>query len=124
MDDDLLGIGARDLRDEREEPVPERERVAGVEAAVRELRDAVEREVVELEELAGAREVEEAVAFDVPRNAPEEHPEHDPGAVDPRDARDARRSGCPARDDEQERGDGREREQNDAPSSGSPAAGT
>ncbi len=71
VDDDLLRIGARDLRDECEKPVPERERVPGVQAPVRELRDTVEGEVVELQELARAGEVEEAVAVDVPRNAPE-----------------------------------------------------
>ncbi len=58
MRDDALGILARDLRDQRDEAVPERKRVAGMEAPVRELGDALERERIELEELAGTGEVE------------------------------------------------------------------
>ena len=57
------GSSPGDLRDEREEAVPERKRVAGMQAAVGELRDAVEREVVELEELPGAGEMEQPVAL-------------------------------------------------------------
>ena len=113
VDDDLLRIGARDLRDERQEPVPERERVSRVEAPVRELRHAVERQVVELEELAGAGEVEEAVALDVPRNAPEEDPQHDPCCVDPCDPGNARRGERRSCDDEHAGRDAREGEQHD-----------
>ena len=71
MQDDVDGVGARDLGDEREEPVPERERIAGVEAAVGELVRAREREVVEGQELLDASEVEEPVAADVPGDVPE-----------------------------------------------------
>ena len=72
MQHDVDGIGARDLCDEREEAVPERERVAGMETAVGELVRALEREVAEREELLDAREVEEPVAADLPCDAPEE----------------------------------------------------
>ncbi len=67
------GILARHLRDQRDEAVPEREGVPGMEAAVRELRHAVERERVELEELPYAREVEQAVALNRRRDDPQEH---------------------------------------------------
>ncbi len=53
--DDALGILARDLRDQRDEAVPERERVPGVQAAVGELGDRVERQLVELEQLPRTR---------------------------------------------------------------------
>ena len=73
--DNLLGVFACDLRDERDEPVPERERIPGVEAAVRELGDALERERVELEELPHAREVKEPVALDGRRGHPDDQPD-------------------------------------------------
>jgi hypothetical protein len=76
--DDELGILARDLRHERDEAVPEREGVAGVQARVGELADALEREVVELEELANASQVEQPVASDRPRDPPEEDAESAP----------------------------------------------
>ena len=86
VEDDVDGIGTRDLGDEREEAVPEGKRVAGVEPAVRELVRAAEREIAEGEELLDPGEVEEAVAADVPGNVPEEEAEHrsrgeDRGAV-------------------------------------------
>ena len=48
-----------ELRDEREEAVPERERVARVQPAVLELVDRAQVQVAELDELAHARHVEE-----------------------------------------------------------------
>ena len=45
-------VDAAELRDEREPPVPERERVAGVEPAVLELVDGAQRERAEVVELA------------------------------------------------------------------------
>ncbi len=63
MHDDLLGVLVRHLRDEREKAVPERERIAGVQAPVGELRHAVERQAVEVEELPRTREVEEPVSL-------------------------------------------------------------
>ena len=75
MGDDPLGVLVRDLRDQREEPVPERERVAGMEAAVRELRDPVERQRVELEELPDACEMEEPVALHHRRSDPDHEPD-------------------------------------------------
>ncbi len=91
MRDDALWILARETRDEREEPVPQRERVSGMQAAVRELGDPFEREVVELEKLACPGQVEETVALygrrrhpdrDSDDSAPEERPRaarHDVG---------------------------------------------
>ena len=66
MEHHLGRVDAADLRDERQEAVPERERIAGMEPAVGELVRALEREVVEREELLDAREVEEPVAADLP----------------------------------------------------------
>ena len=71
MEDDVDRIGARDLRDQREQAVPEREGVARVEATVGELVRAREGEVVEGEELLHPGEVEEPVAADVPGDVPE-----------------------------------------------------
>ena len=71
MRDDALGILSRETRDEREEPVPERERVSGMQAAVRELGDPFEREVVELEQLACAGQMEEPVALHGRRRHPD-----------------------------------------------------
>ena len=65
-------IGEGDLRDESEERVPERERVAGVQAAVGEFIHRRQGEAPELGELAGARQVEETVAADFSCDAPEE----------------------------------------------------
>src|SRR6185436_14052438 len=61
MDDDALGVLARDLRNQRDEAMPEREGVAGMETAVRELRHAVEREGVEAQELPCAGEMEQSI---------------------------------------------------------------
>ena len=93
--DDPLRILARELRDERDEAVPERERVPGMQAAVGELRDTLEREVVELEQLPRPREVEQPVALHRRRRDPQEHaddraPEDHPGT--PRNGLGARAS--------------------------------
>ncbi len=69
---DLLRVDAGDPRDEREEAVPERERVARVQPPVGELADPLEREPAELRELAHARQVEEPVTLDRARDAEEQ----------------------------------------------------
>ena len=71
------GIDAGDPRDEREEAVPQRERVAGVQPAVLELVDGAQVQVAELDELPHARLVEEAVAGDGALDVPEQPAEHD-----------------------------------------------
>ncbi len=83
VQDDLGRVEEADPRDEREEPVPERERVAGVKPAVGELVDGVERERAERIQLLHAREVEEPVAADVPGDVPEQEPEQRAGAERP-----------------------------------------
>ncbi len=111
MRDDPLRILARDLRDQRDEAVPERKRVAGVQAAVGELGDPLERQVVELEQLPRTREVEETVTLHRRRRDPQEHaddraPEERPGT--PRNGL----GGGPAPEAaEHGRGDGDENEQ-------------
>ena len=82
MLDDDSRVEPRDLRDERVEPVPERKRVAGMEAAVLELVDRAQVQVAEVDELAHAGEVEEPVAGDDPRDVPEERAEHDSAGED------------------------------------------
>ena len=62
MDDDSPGRAPTSFDDEREEPVPERKRVARMEAAVLELVDRAQVEVAEVDELPYARLVEEPVA--------------------------------------------------------------
>jgi hypothetical protein len=75
--DDVGRVDAGHLRDEREERVPERKRVARVQPTVHELVDRVHREVVECPELADARQVEERVAGRVGQHAPEQQPHED-----------------------------------------------
>ena len=75
MEDDVDGLGARGLRDERQEAVPQRERIAGVQPAVGELVRAGEREVAEGKQLLDAGEMEEPVSTDVTRDVPEEKAE-------------------------------------------------
>ena len=83
MQDDLARVDAGQPRDEREERVPEREGVAGVQAAVPELVDGAERQPAEVVELPHAGEVEEVVAAcQVGRDRPERDPEPDPGGRD------------------------------------------
>ena len=67
-----------ELRDERQEPVPEREGVAGMEAAVGELVHRAQVQVGEVEELADAALVEERVADDRALDVPERDSEHRP----------------------------------------------
>ena len=76
-------VDAAEARDEREERVPEREGVAGVEAAVAELVHGAQREAAEVVELPHAGEVEEVVpTAQVPGEKPERDPEPDPGCRD------------------------------------------
>ena len=74
---DLRRIDAGELRDEREPAVPERERVAGMEAAVLELVDGAQRERAEVVELPDAAEVEDHVALDDALDPPERGAERD-----------------------------------------------
>ena len=60
-------------RDEREEELPERERVAGMEPAVLELVHRPQVQVAEREQLANAGEVEERVAVERARDLPDQH---------------------------------------------------
>ena len=83
MQDDLGRIEEGDAGDERQKAVPEREGVAGMQAAVGELVDRLEREGVERLQLANAREVEEAVAADLAGDVPEQHAEHHSGSEHP-----------------------------------------
>ncbi len=85
---DLGGIEEADPRDEGEEAVPERERVAGMEPPVRELVDGPERERAERIQLLHAREMEEPVAADVPGDVPEQEAEHRARCEDPAAPRD------------------------------------
>ena len=82
--DDALGILAGDLRDQPDEAVPERERVAGVQAAVGELGDPLERQVVELEQLPHTGEVEQTVSLHGRSGDPEEHADDGPPEERPR----------------------------------------
>ena len=77
-------IDAREPRDEREPAVPERERVARVQASVLELVDRAQRERAEVVELAHPAEMEERVALDDPLDAPERDPEAEAGERDGR----------------------------------------
>ena len=70
MEHDRVGVDSGQLRDQREEAVEERERVAGMEPAVAVLVDAPQRDRAEVDELAHAAEVEERVAA-VGRDPPE-----------------------------------------------------
>ena len=88
VQDDLGRVDERDTRNERQKAVPEREGVAGMEAAVGELVDRLEREGVERLQLADPREMEEAVAADLAGDVPEQHAEHDAGAQHPPPSRD------------------------------------
>ena len=85
--------------------MPERERVAGVQPAVRELVHGLERQLVERVELAHAGEVEERVAAELPGDRPERDPEADPGQRrrPQREPGDGRRSGLPRGDGKSDR---------------------
>ena len=98
VQDDLGGIDERDLCDEREEPVPERERVAGMEPAVCELVHRRQREVAELPELPDAGEVEEPVTSDLPCDRPEQNPDDRTGEPDTRTTRKHRHRPTPDRE--------------------------
>jgi hypothetical protein len=75
----LRRVDARELRDQREKRVPERERVARMQAAVAELVDAAHVQVAEVDELANAPEMEERVAGDGARNVPQQRAENEAG---------------------------------------------
>ena len=79
MANDRDRIDAGEPCDEREQAVPERKRVAGVQAAVAELVDRAERDRAEIVELADAAEVEERVSLWLAREVPEREAEPDPG---------------------------------------------
>ena len=82
MQDDRRRVDTAELRHEREPPVPERERVARMQAAVLELVHRAQRERAEVEELAHATEVKERIAVDDALDAPERDAEADPGDRD------------------------------------------
>jgi hypothetical protein len=78
--DDERRVDARQLRHRREERVPERERVAGMEAAVDQLVHPPQRQRPEVDELAHAGEMEGTVAReDRRRDVPQQHAQHDAG---------------------------------------------
>ena len=95
---DVRRVRERDLRDECQEGMPEREGVTGVEPAVGELVHGREREVAELEQLANARQVEQAVTADLTRYVPEQQSEHDAGRPDRGLSRDRRHVGVADRE--------------------------
>ena len=82
-----------------------------MQSAVGELVDRAEREGVERIQLAHARQVEEAVAADLARDVPEQHPEHDAGAEHPPPPGDSLGPGRAAH--ERERNDARAEEQDE-----------
>ena len=90
VEHDLRRIDEGDLRDQRQERLPEREGVARVEPAVGELVHGRQVQVAELDELAGAGEVEEAVAADLAGDVPEQQAEHGPASPDRTCARGSR----------------------------------
>jgi hypothetical protein len=73
--DHALRVLSGELGDQRDEAMPEGERVPGMEAPVRELGHAVEREVVQVEQLPDPCEVEEAVALDRRCRNPQDEPD-------------------------------------------------
>ena len=83
VQDNLRRVEEGDTRDERQEAMPERERVAGMQPTVGELVHGVERERVERLELAHAREMEEAVAPDLAGDPPEQNAQSDAEAQRP-----------------------------------------
>src|SRR5699024_8591351 len=74
---DVGRIDSGELRDQREEGMPEREGVAGVQAAVAELVDRSDVQVAELDELPYATEVEERVAVDRGCDVPQQGADDD-----------------------------------------------
>src|SRR5206468_10691013 len=77
MEQHLRGVDARELRDVREEAVPQRKRVAGMQPAVDELVDGAEVQRAERVELPDAAEVEERVAMDDAGDVPERDAERE-----------------------------------------------
>src|SRR5581483_4573529 len=105
-----------DLRDQRDEAMPERERVAGMEPAVLELVERAKVQAAEIDELAHAREVEQSVPGDRARDVPQCDAEDDAAEEDePAEARGrARRPdaapGAADKRDEADRTEQRQRE--------------
>src|SRR5664279_2617412 len=77
MTDDAVRVDAGDPAHEGKEAVPQRERVARMQAAVLEFVDGTQMQVAECDELAHAGFVEEAVAEDDTFHVPEKPAEHD-----------------------------------------------
>ena len=84
VEHDLRRVDEGDLRDQRQERLPEREGVARVQPAVGELVHGRQVQVAELDELAGAGQVEEAVTADLAGDVPEQQAEHGTGGPHPR----------------------------------------
>ena len=82
--DDGCRIESGEPRDEREQTVPQRKCVAGVQAAVLELVDRPQMQRRQVDELADARLVKEAVAGDRALDVPEEPAEDDADEPDRR----------------------------------------
>jgi len=76
--DDERRVDAGELGHGREEPVPEREGVPGVQPAVAELVDGVNPDVMESLQLAHPREVEQRVPVHRSREPPQRNPERRP----------------------------------------------
>ena len=111
MEHDARRIDPAELRHEREESVPERERVPGMEPAVPELVDRPQGERAEVVELAHAADVEQRVAVDDSGNVPERDPEADSGDDRERAADRSRLLHAPER--ERQRDERDDAEQND-----------
>ncbi len=103
MPDHDAGIDAREPRDERQQLVPERERVARMKAAVLELVDRPQMQRRQVDELAHTSFVEETVTGDGTFDVPEKPPEDEPDEPDPRARLGAR--GAPAPMPHDERGE-------------------
>ena len=112
---DARRIDACEPGDEREPGMPERERVAGMQPAVRELPDVVQRERVKRAELPHAAEVEEDVAGEGALHEPDTDAQADSSqseqaAHEPRSAREAHAFRLPAHERAHRRGDGAQTE--------------
>ena len=81
---DLRGVDEGDLRDQRQERLPEWECVARVEPSVGELVHRAQVEVAQLDELTCARQVEEPITADLAGDVPEQQAQHGSGGPHPR----------------------------------------
>jgi hypothetical protein len=75
---DLGRRRSSDLRDQREERVPERKRIARMQSAIRKLVHRADVQIAEGVELLDATEVKKRVAADDPCDVPESNPETEP----------------------------------------------